>query len=369
VTVLIRSLTPVLALLLMVQARPAVWAQGTLGQSSPVEGATRIPYGPLADPGPSDEFGFRGGQMADDPVFDGSLPRWSDPLGPRAEGPQPADAPQTGAMLHPGEQPIVVAPGMSVEEAPWRFQFLPAGLIYRSYLAGEKEPRLAAIFNHEERMGWIWDMTIGARIGMFRYGTENPILPEGWQLDFEGASMLRIDPESDRDVVSSDYRFGLPLTYGEGPFRTKFGYYHISCHLLDEFMLRHPGVFRDNYVRDALVLGESWYLTEALRLYAEVAYAFNNDGRAKPWEFQFGLEYSPILVNGLRGAPFFAINGHLREEFNYSGNLVVQTGWQWRSSNGQLFRLGVQYYAGQSEQWEFADEYEEKFGAGFWYDF
>ena len=312
-----------------VQRGPVFAATGPIGRA--VEDPTAAPRDP---PRPS-------------PIFEEPLP---------AMAVLPEDAP---ALVHPG------VPG----GAPWRFQILPNGLIYRSYLAGVKEPRFASVWNHEEDLGWLWDISLGGRLGALRYGTQDALRPEGWQIDVEGAALLRLSSGEDRDLASCDYRFGVPLTFGRGPFQTKFGYYHLSSHLGDEYMLRHAGFFRDNYVRDSLVLGQSLYLTDDLRVYAEVAWAFYTSGRAKPMEFQFGMDYSPAVNPSIRGAPFFAVGGHIRQEFDYSGNLVVQTGWQWRGCTGQLFRVGVQYYGGKSDQWEFADQYEEKLGMGLWYDY
>jgi hypothetical protein len=253
-------------------------------------------------------------------------------------------------------------------DEPWTLQVLPEGLIYRSYLAGAKEPRFASQWVYERDAGWIWDIALGGRVGLLRYGTDDPLWPEGWQLDIEGAGLPRLDLEHERDLVSADFRAGIPLTYGRGPFRTKFGYYHLSSHLGDEYMVR-TGATRINYSRDALLWGNSYYLTQDLRLYADTAWAFYADGGSEPWEFQFGFDFSPLRPSGMRGDPFIAINTHLREEVDFGGNLVVQTGWQWRGDSGHLFRVGMHYFAGKSEQFEFFNQYEEKLGVGMWYDY
>ena len=72
---------------------------------------------------------------------------------------------------------------------PWTWQSLPQGLIYRSYLAGPKEPRLGAqaINIDDEDWDWTLDGTLGARVGILRYGTRDPIWPVGFQIDIEGA--------------------------------------------------------------------------------------------------------------------------------------------------------------------------------------
>ena len=250
----------------------------------------------------------------------------------------------------------------------WTPQFLPAGLIYRSYLAGVKESRMATVFDSDYKNGWMWDITLGARVGLFRFGSTNPIRPEGFQIDLEGSAQPRLALEQNEDLQAVDFRAGLPITYGIGRWATKFAVYHLSAHAGDEYMVANPGFQRINYVRDEFVLGQSYYITDDLRLYGEVGWAFNAD-IAKPWEFQFGADYSP-LAHSKRGSPFAAINGYIRQEQNYSGNLVVQAGWQWRPWNdGKLLRAGVQYYNGKSNQFEFYDRFENKVGVGIWYDF
>jgi hypothetical protein len=250
----------------------------------------------------------------------------------------------------------------------WSLQLLPSGLMYKSYLASLHEPRFASVWMRTRAQGWIWEPVLGGRGGLVRYGTDNSFRPEGYQVDIEGGVLPRLD--QDGDVVSSDFRFGVPVTTRQGPWEAKFGYYHFCAHLGDEYMLKYPGAFtRLNYVRDSLVLGVAYYLHPSLRIYSEAGYAFHTDGGAKPWEFQFGAEFSPPEPTGLRGAPFVAINGHLRQENDFGGNVNAQAGWQWRGRNGQLWRMGAQYFNGMSEQGEFYNRFEEQFGAGVWYDF
>ena len=251
----------------------------------------------------------------------------------------------------------------------WVPQLLPGGLIYRSYLAGAKEPRLGSFWAYEKDEGWIWDIALGGRVGLFRYGTTDGARPDGWQLDVEGAAFPRLDPEEERDLVSADFRAGVPLTYGDGAYQVKFAYYHLSSHLGDEFMLKNPTIDRVNYSRDELVWGHSYYVTDDLRLYVEVGWAFVSDV-AEPWEYQFGVDYSPVGDYGFGGSPFAAFNGHLREEVDFGGNFVVQTGWQWRqAANGHLFRAGVEYFNGKDDQFEFYTRSQEKVGFGIWYDY
>lgn len=252
----------------------------------------------------------------------------------------------------------------------WTWQLLPDGLLYKSYLAGTKEPRIGSAWLHEDGIGWIWDVTLGGRVGIARFGTQGSIQPEGWQLDIEGAAFPRLNMEEGNDLDSADFRFGVPLTWSQGPYEMKLAYYHISAHVGDEFLVRNPGFQRVNYVRDAIVLGLGWFVVPDVRLYSEAAWSFSTDGGAEPWELQFGAEYSPVVANGLRGTPFAAVGGHLFEEHDFGGYVNLMAGWQWRGAESdRLLRAGLQYFNGKSSQFAFFDEHQELIGIGVWFDY
>ncbi len=247
---------------------------------------------------------------------------------------------------------------------------MPDGLIYRSYLAGVKEPRFGLVTSRLPQLGTIWDATLGGRVALLRYGTPNAYRPEGFEVDLEGAAIPRLQPLLDSSPLTScDYRVGVPVTYGVGNWQYKTGYTHTSAHLGDEFMILHPGVTRINYTRDSLMLGVGYFYTDALRLFAEFDYAFVLGGGSKPCEFQFGADYSPA-VRGGSGTPFAAVYGDLRQELKFGGFFVLQAGWQWRNGPAMhTFRLGVEYVNGKSTQYEFFNNFEQRTGFGIWYDY
>ena len=259
--------------------------------------------------------------------------------------------------------------GPTVPRDDWTWQCFPDGIIYKAYLASAKESRLGTQVFRETSDGLLWDSTLGGKVGIFRYGTTDAAWAQGWQLDLEGSGQVRLDPDENRDVRGADFRAGSALTYRYGRHGLRLGYYHISSHAGDEFLIKNPSFVRLNYVRDAINLGYSYYCTDNLRLYADTSWAFYGDLTGN-WDFQFGLDYAPAHATGVRGAPFFAINGHLRQELNYSGNLVVQAVWAWRGAkSSHLFRVGLHYYNGMSNQFEFFRTFEQQIGAGMWYDF
>lgn len=256
----------------------------------------------------------------------------------------------------------------------WGWSILPKELLYKSYLGGPREPRMGQGTLYLKGVGWIWALEAGGRVGLVRYGSGPGEPPEGWQLDIWGAAFPRLNFNEGTELDAVDFKVGIPLTWSQGPYQLKFEWNHISSHLGDEFMLRNPGFVRIDYLRDAFVLGGGYFVNPDLRLYADAEYAYNTNGGSEPWHFQFGVDYSPAQAPAYEQVrhpqPFFAINGNLREEANFSGGVNVVAGLQWRGvESDALFRMGLQYYQGQSLQLEFIDDYEELIGVGIWYDF
>lgn len=252
----------------------------------------------------------------------------------------------------------------------WTWHWAPTGLIYHSYMAGVHEPHLAlfTFSNLDDR--FLWDATLGGRFGLVRYGNEDPIHPAGYQLDFYGAAIPRLDAGHKQDLESADYVFGFPLTFGDEQCQWKCGYTHLSSHLGDELAIRVPSTLahRVNYVRDSFVLGTSRYPLPGCRLYAEGGWAFHTSGGAKPLEFQLGTEISEPGPTSC-WIPFVALNGRMRQEHDFGGDMTLQIGWLQRGILAQTLRLGAQYYNGKSSQFEFFKRYEQQLGLGIWYDF
>ncbi len=250
----------------------------------------------------------------------------------------------------------------------WSWQFLPAGNAYPSYLAGVQEPRMQTNITWDASGRWYWEPELGGRIALLRYGNRDIFRPQGFEVAAEGAAIGRLDLAENVDLASVDFRGGLYASYAHGNHVTKLGYYHMSAHLGDEFLLKNPGFPRLNWARDAIVLGHTIYVAQDVRIYGEVAWAFYTDV-SKEWEFQFGVEYAPVYPTTIAGAPFAAFNVHLREEVQFGGNLTAQAGWAWRSpASAGLFRIGLQYYNGESSQFSYYDRFEQQVTFGIWYD-
>jgi hypothetical protein len=255
-------------------------------------------------------------------------------------------------------------------DCPYEWRVLPAGLMYHSYLAGEKEPRFQFVPLSDAGRGMIWETALGGRTGLLRYGTPDFLEPQGWQLDLEGGVLARINPEEQDDLDAADFRAGIISTWQFGPNAYKAGYYHLSSHVGDEFLIKNPDFVRINYVRDSFITGWMRDVTLNTQVYAEFGYAFGHTGGALPFEFQSGMQYSPRTPTDVRGAPFAAANVHIRQDFGYVTAVNLVAGWQWRSGDaGQRFRTGLQFYDGPSMQYSFVNRHETLFGGGLWFDY
>jgi hypothetical protein len=277
-------------------------------------------------------------------------------------------------LAEPGGDELPAGPLLMDEYSgtPWSWRWLPEGLIYHSYMAGVHEPRLALVsFYEASDARTLWDATLGGRVGLLQYGNGDPFQPEGYQLDFYGAAIARLDVDNRQDLDSTDYVFGLPFTWGDEQMQFKVGYAHISSHLGDEYALSHPGSLaqRVNYVRDSIEFGTSYYFVPAWRTYGELDWAFHRSGGAKPLAFEFGTELSQPGPTGRSFTPFMAMNARMRQEHDFGGDLAVQAGWLRRNILDQTLRFGAHYYNGKSSQSQFLTTSEEQIGMGLWYDF
>ncbi len=251
----------------------------------------------------------------------------------------------------------------------WTWQLLPDGILFPAYLAGTRESRFASQWNHVTDLGWVWDIALGGRVGLIRFGSMDPAWPEGWQLDVEGAAFPRLAFELDHHLVETGFRVGTPLTFRRNRWEAKLAYYHYSSHLGDEWMVRQGSFDRANYTRDVVLVGVAFRPLMALRVYGEAGWSFVTDGGSEPWEFQFGAEYSSVTPAGRFGSPFLAVNARLRQEVDFGGSFVAQAGWQWRGRSGRLLRAGAHYFNGMTDQYQFLNEHEEQIGFGLWYDY
>lgn len=256
----------------------------------------------------------------------------------------------------------------AVSNPRWHLDLLPAGLIYRPYLASPKESRtsLQIVNSNGDSLA---DASIGGHWGLLRYGTLNATFPKGIQLGLEGSAQMRFSGVGRFDFLTTDYRFGIPLSFSHSNHQTRLGFYFQRAHPSDRLWDRIRSLFNDEiFERKSFVLGHSIDLTNRFRVYGEADYAYSTSVSDR-WAFQFGAEYAPVCPTGMLGAPFIAANGYLREEVDFGGTFTLQGGWAWRKSRGRLCRIGLHYANGKSNHFSLHDFHEQQIGFGIWHDY
>ncbi len=79
----------------------------------------------------------------------------------------------------------------------------------------------------------------------------------------------------------------------------KAGYYHLSSHAGDEFLINNPAFVRINYVRDSAIVGLTQYLFDDFSVYGEFGLCVECRGRSGADRVQYGAQYSPMATGCL----------------------------------------------------------------------
>jgi hypothetical protein len=215
-----------------------------------------------------------------------------------------------------------------------------------------------------------FDSAIGGTAALLRlYQDDHP--EAGFQMDFFATVFTRI---ADYNTVTAiDYRFGVPITFGSGPWEAKLpSYEHTSTHLGDDF-IRVTGRVKEGHVRDELVCGLAYRFWDQLRAYGQFGYALSLTSAAgnRRDRYDFGLEWSKQHSTGFHGQPFAAVDVELCGDEDYHPNVTAQIGWQWLEPGARLpsLRLGLELYDGRSPFGQFFRQNERWAGIGIYLDF
>jgi len=251
------------------------------------------------------------------------------------------------------------------------FSLGPVTHIYSPYLADHKRVAFGLQFlslSHtdipdtgNERLA----LRLGGRPELFRYqwqsapGATVQQLQANLEVGFRG----HFDLTRSLDNIGWDGNYGLLFSYRGHPQRAyRFGVYHTSAHIGDEYAER-VGRLRIEYTREEYLAGMQFNLTPRGQIYVEAGYAFNVD--IKPLQqhkrLQAGLQYQQEGFSiSPRAGWFAAFDVNAYEERNWRPNRALSVGYSWRSAP-HLWRLGLDYYSGQSQLGEFF-QHDEKYG-------
>lgn len=248
---------------------------------------------------------------------------------------------------------------------PLLYSVLPQHLLWQPPLANQREPHMFGKFTNFDGESTI-ETAIGAQFGLIRFAPASRPY-EGIQIDGFAGVFTRFN--SNRLLVTSDFRVGLPVTYSKGPWQAKLGYEHTSTHLGDEY-IEATGRMQEPHVRDEIVFGLAYRFMGMFRVYGQAGYSFiTSDVIGEDRDrYDLGLEWMREGPTDWRGRPFAAVDLDLRSDQDFTGNLTVQVGWFWRTLTRRSGRFLLEYYTGKSPYGQFFRDDENWFGVGGSYD-
>ena len=122
------------------------------------------------------------------------------------------------------------APGSAWPEGDpevWTWQVLPDGLIYHSYLAGAKEPRIGSHVGLRARLGL--DVGHARWADGSAWSATAPTIPaagEGFRSTWKGPAQPRLDMEHMEDVIGRRLPLRRAAYLWHRRFQTKLAFYH-----------------------------------------------------------------------------------------------------------------------------------------------
>ena len=195
------------------------------------------------------------------------------------------------------------------------------------------------------------EATFGAVLPLYRIaGTDSH---DAVVLGVEGGVVGRFNLETrERDLITSDWIFGLPLVLHRGPHWVRARYFHTSAHFGDEYLERFelervPSAF------DALEVTGYVRPLAGFGLYGGGRWSFRVDPPdTRRWAVQGGAEVE--AQSGTVARPFAAGDIELDQLYGWTPRINLQAGAHLRAPNERpAVRIAVEFMTGPSLQGQF----------------
>jgi Protein of unknown function (DUF1207) len=238
-------------------------------------------------------------------------------------------------------------------------------ILFRPFVADPRQVTYSAgwRFNDRALSKNIADVSFGDNLAVYRWCG---VWPWGGQLqiEIEGAVWAVFAPLSkEAPLINADYYVGLPITYAIERWSFRLRPFHVSSHIGDEFLLKHPGFDRRNASAESIDFFISHELTECIRVYSGLGYIISQDRsfRCKRFYAEGGVELRlPALgfldnKDQLYGLPFYGMHFRGRREFKKHVDATYVLGYEIGKLCGlcRKVRFFVEYHDGYSVEGQF----------------
>ena len=251
----------------------------------------------------------------------------------------------------------------------------PIGHIYSPYLADQKRVtfgfQVLSITDSDipETSSSRFALRMGGRLELFQWTNRaNP--QQRLQANLEVGFRGLFDVAWSQDNIGWDGNYGLLFSYHGGEiFAWRFGLYHTSSHVGDEYAER-TGRKRINYTREELLAGMQANLSANWQYYLEAGYSYNAD--KKPLQdykrAQTGIQYQQARFSTTQRLGWYAgLDLSAYEEQDWDINKALQIGFAFAAAPN-TWRIALDFYDGQSVIGEFFQHHERYVGIGAYLD-
>lgn len=247
-------------------------------------------------------------------------------------------------------------------------RFFPDRSLFPRLIAAPREPTTAAklvwAFDTPSRFGSVveGEADLGASLPLLLIaGTSRS---DAVVLGVEGGVFARFNMETvERDLITSDWVFALPVIIHRGSSWLRVRYFHTSAHLGDEYLERFE-VERIAYARDALEAIYCFSLMRALGVYAGTRWSFRVDPpEHKRWVLRGGAQYEDPTVRTFR---FYATTDlELDQQCRWDPRLNLELGVRvYTPKDRPTIRIAVEYLTGPSPQGQFGGRHTREVALG-----
>lgn len=252
------------------------------------------------------------------------------------------------------------------------FSLAPVTHIYPPYLADQKRVTFAMQIlsvsqtdipdTGNKRFG----LRLGGRPELFNYqwSAEPGGTVKRLQANLEVGFRGHFDITRSLDNIGWDGNYGLIFSYQGSDFAAcRFGVYHTSAHVGDEFAER-TGRQRIEYTREELLAGLMLNVAPRWQVYAEGGYAYNlkNKPLQQHKRVQTGIQYQQHGFTFSPRAGWFVgfdVAAYEERDWHTSRSYIIGYSWQ---AQPHVWRLALEYYDGETPLGEFFQHAEQYSG-------
>ncbi len=236
-------------------------------------------------------------------------------------------------------------------------------VLFRPFLADPRQITYSAgwRFNDQVLAKNVIDVSFGDYFAIYRWCD---IYGGQLQVEVEGAVWATFDPlDETSPLIDTDYYVGIPITYKHGDWQYRLRGYHVSTHMGDEYLVKHPNFYRRNPSAEFIDLFVSHDLTDEIRYYAGLGVIVHQDESFRTGrvfaeggaELRFRDWGFTDLSNQLYGEPYYAMHFRWRGDFKHHVDQTYVIGYEIGKLCGlcRKLRFYIMYHDGYSLEGQF----------------